>query len=473
MHGDRRPIGMARLDDSTLAALLLTSRLVPDGPPPLKAREFWALVESVGGDPAVLLGEDPPSIEPEQAARVRGLLDRATAFAFALEDAERAGINIVSAFDVRYPPRLRERLGDQAPPALHVAGPMELMVEPGLALVAVGNDPHAVKPAPSRATAPAAAGHNRDAVEPAPTRATAAGHNRDAVEAPPTRATAPAADDIDVVELTPPHATIAAGNDPDTAELTPPHATAHVATSDEPGAVELTPAHATIAASNDPDAVELTPPRATAPVATSDGPGAVEPAPTRATFATGNDPDTAELTPTRTTATVAAGEDRDVVALARACARAAVGAGLTVITGGADAGIDAAVTTAALEAGGRVVAVLADPLTHRIRRPEVRRAIHEGRLCLATPYHPDAPYSPAADAGRIKLLVALADLTLVIDGDEVAVAQSVPDDHARVAVWREPDGGGAALRSGDRQATSVHDLGALIDLATASPPPTR
>ncbi len=293
---------MARLDDSTLAALLLTSRLVPDGPPPLKAREFWALVESVGGDPAVLLGDDPPPVAPDQAARIGGLLDRATAFAFALEDAERAGVNIVSAFDVRYPGRLRERLGHQAPPALHGAGPLALMVEPGLAIVGA----------------------------------------------------------------------------------------------------------------DDPDAVEL----------------------------------------------------------ARSCAAAAAGAGLIIITGGADGGTDAAATTAALDAGGRVVAVLADPLTRRIRRPEVRRAIHEGRLCLATPYHPDAPYSPAADAGRIKLLVALADLTLVIDGDEVAVAQAVHHDQARVAVWREPDGGAGGPRSGDGRATPVHDLGALIDLATTPPPPT-
>lgn len=294
---------MARLDDSTLAALLLTSRLVPDGPPPLKAREFWALVESVGGDPAVLLGDDPPPVAPEPDERIRGLLDRATAFAFALEDAERAGINVVSAFDVRYPGRLRERLGHQAPPALHVAGPLALLVEPGLAIVGAGDDP---------------------------------------------------------------------------------------------------------------DAVEV----------------------------------------------------------ARSCAASAAGAGLIVITGGADGGTDAAATTAALDAGGRVVAVLADPLTRRIRRPEVRRAIHEGRLCLATPYHPDAPYSQAADAGRIKLLVALADLTLVIDGDEDAVAQAVRHDRARVAVWREADGGAEDPRSGDRRATPVHDLGALIDLATTPPPPT-
>ena len=50
---------MTRLDDATLATLLLTSRLVAEGPPPLKAREFWGLVDQVGGDPAALLTDVP------------------------------------------------------------------------------------------------------------------------------------------------------------------------------------------------------------------------------------------------------------------------------------------------------------------------------------------------------------------------------------------------------------------------------
>lgn len=283
---------MARLDDSTLAALLLTSRLVTDGPPPLKAREFWALVEAVGGDPGVLLGDDPPVVQPEQAARVRGLLDRATALAFALEDAERSGINIVSAFDGRYPVRLRERLADQAPPLLHAVGPVELLSEPGLALLG-------------------------------------------------------------------------------------------------------------------------------------------------------------------------SGDDGDAVEVARACAAAAAGAGLTVITGGADGGVDAAAAAAALGAGGRAVAILADPLTRRIRQPDVRRAIHEGRLCLATPYKPDAPHSAAADAGRTKLLFALAEVTLVVGGtDRVPAAAAF----GPVVAWRPP-----ADTPPDPGIRTVHHTDDLIGLLTGRP----
>lgn len=124
---------MTRLDDATLATLLLTSRLVPDGPPPLKAREFWHLVDAVGGDPALLLRHVPAEIT--DADRVQGLLDRATAFAFALEDIERSGITLLSAFDRRYPTHLCERLGAQAPPVLHAAGPVELLEEPAVAIV--------------------------------------------------------------------------------------------------------------------------------------------------------------------------------------------------------------------------------------------------------------------------------------------------------------------------------------------------
>jgi len=293
---------MARLDESTLAALLLTSRLVTDGPPPLKAREFWALVESVGGDPAVLLADDAPVVD--DPGRIRGLLGRATTFAFALEDVERSGINIVSAFDPRYPARLREHLGAQAPPALHTVGPVALLSAPSLAIVGSDDDPQA------------------------------------------------------------------------------------------------------------------------------NGVG-------------------------------------------REAAIAAVGAGLTVLTGGGGAGVDAAATAAALAAGGQATGVLADPLTRRIRQPDVRRAIHEGRLCLATPYPPSAPFSAGAAIGRHKIVHALARVTLVVatDQDEgqawAGAAEALARGYGQVAVWRGPGQGPGNEALAKRGALEVANIQEWLDTMPA------
>lgn len=238
---------MSRLDDATLATLLLTSRLGGGGPPPLKAREFWALVAQVGGDPAGLLAAVPPgAADPD---RVQALLDRATAFAFALEDLERSGLTVVSAFDPRYPAALRERLGHQAPPVLHAAGPVALLAQPAVAFVAE------------------------------------------------------------------------ADTDPTDAAR----------------------------------------------------------------------------------------------AIARDRAVAAVRGGAAVLTGGTAGGVDATVTDVAGEADGTVIGLLADALTPRLRHPEVRRAIHAGRLCLATPYPPSAPWSPAAERGRLLVTTALAERTVALD----------------------------------------------------------
>lgn len=256
---------MTRLDDATLATLLLTSRLVADGPPPLKAREFWALVGRVGGDPATLLTDVPArAAEVADADRVRGLLDRATAFAFALEDVERSGLTLVSAFDGRYPAHLRERLGDQAPPVLHAAGPVELLSEPAVAVLG------------------------------------------------------------------------------------------------------------------------------------ERGPGEA------------------------------------VLTAARRLAAEAVADGAAVLTDGTAEGVDGVVTEVALGADGTVLGLLAEALTPQLRRPEVRRAIHAGVLCLATPYPPSAPWSEAAERGRLLIATALAERALALDPVPGGVlATAVADAEAR------------------------------------------
>ena len=251
---------MARLDDGVLAALLLTSPLAGDGPPPLKAREFWALVDEVG-DLAPLLAEVPA--DRPDAERLRALLGRATAFAFVVEDAERQGITLLSALDPRYPARLRTAMGPQAPPVLHTVGPLALLDQPAVAIVA-GSD--------------------------------------------------------------------------------------------------------------------------------ADGPVA------------------------------------DVVDAARVAATEAVADGRAVLTGGFASAVDAAATTAAIEAGGTVVGLLSHPLTTHLHTPEVRRAVHGGRLCLVTPFRPNAPWSPVAEAGRAAVAAALAERTVTLSTRAPTLLDDVPPD---------------------------------------------
>jgi predicted Rossmann fold nucleotide-binding protein DprA/Smf involved in DNA uptake len=117
--------------DASLAVLLLTQRLVESDASPLKASEYWALLDSVT-NPASLLGQDPSGIAEsagvtaEMAERVAQLLDAATAFAFQLDEAEQSGMHVVSSLDDDYPTRLIERLGKSAPPLLYLVG------DPGL-----------------------------------------------------------------------------------------------------------------------------------------------------------------------------------------------------------------------------------------------------------------------------------------------------------------------------------------------------
>ena len=120
---------MTTAPDTIRAALLLTNRLVPLAANPMTAREFWQLADRV--DVGELLGASPDEIaqrgglDTDEAARLRALLDAATALGFEQDRLADGGIELVSALDSRFPPRLRERLGDACPTFLLVAGPIE------------------------------------------------------------------------------------------------------------------------------------------------------------------------------------------------------------------------------------------------------------------------------------------------------------------------------------------------------------
>ncbi|MDP9244410.1 MAG: DNA-processing protein DprA [Chloroflexota bacterium] len=129
-----------RRDDRSLAALLLTDRLVDGEAEPLSPGEFWSLLDRID-DPSRLLGLDAEATAERIAGtklgaeRIQRLLGRATALAFELERRERSGLHVLSPFDEGYPARLRDRLGAAAPAVLYAVGSLELMQQDGLGIV--------------------------------------------------------------------------------------------------------------------------------------------------------------------------------------------------------------------------------------------------------------------------------------------------------------------------------------------------
>jgi predicted Rossmann fold nucleotide-binding protein DprA/Smf involved in DNA uptake len=129
-----------RLDPASLAVLLLVNRLVDVGAKPLTASEFWPLYERLG-DLAALPGTSASELEKlldgdsVEAARLAQLLDGGSALAMQLSSLEDQGIRVLTPTGESYPRRLRERLGNAAPPVLFAVGPTGLLQHDGLGVV--------------------------------------------------------------------------------------------------------------------------------------------------------------------------------------------------------------------------------------------------------------------------------------------------------------------------------------------------
>jgi len=88
----------------------------------------------------------------------------------------------------------------------------------------------------------------------------------------------------------------------------------------------------------------------------------------------------------------------------------------TLVSGGAR-GIDQAAMLGALEAGGKVVGVLADSLERAALNREHRNLLLERQLVLISPYDPSAGFNVGHAMQRNKLIYALADAALVVSSD--------------------------------------------------------
>jgi DNA processing protein len=91
-------------------------------------------------------------------------------------------------------------------------------------------------------------------------------------------------------------------------------------------------------------------------------------------------------------------------------------AGRTIVSGGAR-GIDQAAMRGALEAGGKVIGVLADSLERTALNREHRNLLMDGQLVLISSYDPSAGFNVGHAMQRNKLIYALADAALVVSSD--------------------------------------------------------
>jgi predicted Rossmann fold nucleotide-binding protein DprA/Smf involved in DNA uptake len=89
---------------------------------------------------------------------------------------------------------------------------------------------------------------------------------------------------------------------------------------------------------------------------------------------------------------------------------------MPVVSGGAR-GVDQISMTAALEAGGVTIGILAENLLKKSVERSARHAIADGRLLLLSPYHPNARFTVGTAMGRNKLIYAMSDYGLVVSAE--------------------------------------------------------
>ena len=135
------------ISSDSLVILLLCSRLGlpadPD-PAPLNLREWNLLARSLQAAslwPGDLLNLDlkdviaQVDIAVEEAARLSRLIERSGAIAIEMERLESLGVHAITRADNIYPQRYRQKLKDSAPAVLFYAGNVELLGQPGIAVV--------------------------------------------------------------------------------------------------------------------------------------------------------------------------------------------------------------------------------------------------------------------------------------------------------------------------------------------------
>ena len=164
----------------------------------------------------------------------------------------------------------------------------------------------------------------------------------------------------------------------------------------------------------------------------------------------------------------------DALEVAARAAAVATDAGWPVVSGLAR-GVD----QAAMAAAALAVGIPPEGILHAARNADVRRRVHAGELCLASPYAPDAPYNAANELGRSKLVFALAKVTLVVaaehgkGGSWSGAKEAIDHRYGTVAVWTGAGRGSGNTMLARHGATPVTDLTTLLTIEPPPPPPTQ
>ena len=111
--------------------------------------------------------------------------------------------------------------------------------------------------------------------------------------------------------------------------------------------------------------------------------------------------------------------------------------------------------------------MLADSLSRNARDPDVRRAVHGGRLCLCSPDKVTAGLTVASAMGRNKLIYSMSDATLVVEREEgsggtwAGAGEALRGRTAPITAWTgvgASSGNRALLRHGAHRLDAVSEL---------------
>jgi len=161
--------------------------------------------------------------------------------------------------------------------------------------------------------------------------------------------------------------------------------------------------------------------------------------------------------------------DEKGIEVAQHAATVAADAGMPVVSGGAR-GIDQQAMRAAYRAGGQVVGVLGDSLLRRVKDPDTRRVILEGRVALVSTHRPDLGFTVAGAMARNKVIYGVSEVTLVVactegkGGTWEGATESLRRDFGRVKVWvgdGSPPGNSALAALGAKPVEQI-DLPGLL-----------
>ena len=130
----------------------------------------------------------------------------------------------------------------------------------------------------------------------------------------------------------------------------------------------------------------------------------------------------------------------EIISVAQSAANAAIRQGGVVVSGLAK-GVDRVAMSAALEADGEVIGVPTEGIRRIAKGSEIRNLVHEGRICLVSPYAPDVGFSVGLAMGRNKIVYALSESTLVVASDLekggtwAGADEALKGNFAQVDVW--------------------------------------